>query len=71
MTTKRATLQAPDISCDHCIKTIQEAVEKVPGVKFVSGDPGQQSVVVDYDADSVEITAIEQAMEEEGYPVSK
>jgi copper chaperone len=70
MATKRETLHAPDISCDHCIKSIQGAVEKVPGVTFVSGDPALQQVVVDYDPEHVEVSAIKQAMEEEGYPVA-
>ncbi len=67
----QVTLEAPDISCDHCIMTIEKAVQKLPGVQFVSGDPASKRVTVEYDPAQAELAAIEQAMEEEGYPVRK
>jgi len=67
----QATLRAPDISCDHCIASIEKAVTKLPGVRFVSGDPNGKQVTIDYDPNVVEIAAIEAAMEEEGYPVAR
>ena len=67
----RETLEAPDISCGHCIMSIEKAVTKLPGVRFVSGDPGAKQVVVEYDPDRVSVGAIEKAMEEEGYPVRR
>jgi copper chaperone CopZ len=70
-TVTEVTLEAPDISCDHCISSIQKAVTKLPGVTFLSGDPDSKLVVVAYDPSSVALEAIEQAMEEEGYPVKK
>jgi len=63
-------LDAPDISCEHCIMTIEKAVIKA-GARFVSGDPDKKQVTVDYDPAAVSIEAIERAMEEEGYPVGK
>lgn len=63
------TLEAPDISCDHCIQSIQKAVTKLPGVTFVSGDPAAKQVTLDYDPGAVSIGQIEGVMEEEGYPV--
>lgn len=66
----RAVLEAPDISCDHCIMTIEKAVTKL-GAQFVSGDPETKIVTLEYDPDSVSLEAIEAAMEEEGYPVKK
>ena len=66
----RATLEAPDISCDHCFSTIEKAVTKL-GVQFVSGDPATKVVTLEYDSDSVSLEEIEEAMEEQGYPVKK
>jgi copper chaperone len=66
----QTVLEAPDISCDHCIMTIEKALTKA-GAKFVSGDPDTKQVTVEYDPAAVSIEAIEQAMEEEGYPVRK
>ncbi len=68
---EKATLEAPDISCDHCIHSIQQVVDKLPGVKFLSGDPSVKSVTVEYDAAQTALAQIEAAMEEEGYPVKK
>ena len=68
---ERTTLEAPDISCEHCIMSIEKAVTKLPGVRFVSGDPERKQVIVEYDSSTVDLGAIERAMEEEGYPVKK
>ncbi|MEO8456655.1 MAG: cation transporter [Chloroflexota bacterium] len=65
------TLEAPDISCEHCLQKIQETVEKLPGVKFVSGDTVTRIVVVEYDDSKADVDLIERAMEDEGYPVKK
>lgn len=63
------TLKAEDISCDHCIGTIEKAVTKLSGVRFISGDPGSKEVKIEYDSSAVKIEEIQEAMEEEGYPV--
>lgn len=68
---QQATLEAPDITCDHCIQTIQKVVEKLPGVKFLSGEPEKKQVSVEYDPDEASLDLIAAAMEVEGYPVKK
>ncbi len=65
------SLEAPDISCEHCIKSIEKAVTKLPGVRFLAGDADDKLVTVEYDPALVDIKAIEGAMEEEGYPVKR
>lgn len=67
----QTTLNAPDISCDHCIQTIKSTVEKFPGVRFVSGDADSKVVTIELDPAQADMEAIEAAMEEEGYPVKK
>jgi copper chaperone CopZ len=67
----QTTLKALDISCDHCIASIEKAVTKLPGVRFIGGDPTGKQVTVEYDPAVVDVGAIEAAMEEEGYPVTK
>lgn len=67
----QTTLEAPDISCAHCIASIEKAVTKLPGVRFISGDPDGKQVVIEFDPQATDLTAIENAMEEEGYPVRK
>ena len=68
---EKAILEAPDISCEHCIATIDKAVSKLPGVKFLSGDPAAKRVEIEYDPSAVSLDRIHEAMEEEGYPVKK
>lgn len=68
---EQVTLQSSEISCDHCIQSIEKAVAKLPGVRFISGDANSKKVVVEYDPAAASLAAIEKAMEEEGYPVSK
>lgn len=68
---ERAALEAPDISCDHCIQSIRKAVEKLPSVRFVSGDPTEKRIVVEYDPGRTAVATIEAAMGDEGYPVKK
>ena len=65
------TLESPDISCDHCIMSIEKAVTKLAGVRFVSGNPDEKQVVIEFDPQLVDLATIESAMEEEGYPVTK
>ena len=65
------TLEAPDISCDHCIASIEKAVAKLPGVRFIAGDADGKRVTIEYDPSLIDVGAIEAAMEEEGYPVAK
>ena len=66
---QQLTLTAPDISCDHCIMSIRKAVAKLAGVEFVSGDPTRKQVSLRFDESRVKLEDIEQAMEDEGYPV--
>jgi copper chaperone len=66
---RELTLTAPNISCDHCIASIRKAVSKLAGVEFVSGDPTRKQVSLRFDESRVKLEDIEQAMEEEGYPV--
>ena len=65
---EEVTLTAPDISCDHCIAAIRRALSKLAGVQFVGGNPQTKQVTIRYDPSMVEMTAIEKALEEEGYP---
>jgi copper chaperone len=68
---EQITLEAPDISCDHCIMSIEKALSKLDGVRFLSGDPAGKLVILEYDPTVLELSVIEATMEEEGYPVSK
>jgi copper chaperone len=68
---EEVTLTAPDISCDHCIAAIRKALSNLAGVQFLGGTPQAKQVTIRYDPSVVELTAIEKAMEEEGYPLAR
>ncbi len=65
------TLEAPDISCEHCIMTIEKAVTKLSGVCLISGDADSKRVTLEYNPATVDLSIIERVMEDEGYPVKR
>ena len=70
-TIERATLTAPDISCGHCVATINKAVGAIDGVRTVSADERTKQVRVEFDPGKVSLAKIEAVLDEEGYPVQK
>ena len=62
-------LTVPDISCEHCERTITNTLQPVDGVRSVHVDiPGRQ-VRVDYDEAQVNIDQLKELLQEEDYPV--
>jgi len=62
-------LNVPDISCEHCERTITNALTPVAGVRQVKVDiPGKQ-VRVDYDESQVSVDQMKDVLQEEDYPV--
>jgi len=68
-TTEHATLHAPDISCGHCVSTVQEAVGKLDGVSQVQASAETKFVDVDFDPSVASVESISQALDAAGYPV--
>ncbi|MBI3244002.1 MAG: heavy-metal-associated domain-containing protein [Chloroflexi bacterium] len=64
------TLKAPAISCGHCVKTIQNEVSELVGVKSVVATQDSKLVTIAYD-DPATKEQIEALMAEIGYPVEK
>src|SRR5205809_851885 len=62
-------LNVPDISCEHCERTITKALTPISGVRTVNVDiPGKQ-VRVDYDDSRVSVDQMKDVLQEEEYPV--
>ena len=70
-TLERATLTAPDISCSHCVATIQKAVGGLAGVSKVAANEQTKQVQVEFDPERISLAQIEATMDEEGYPVQR
>ena len=65
------TLVAPDISCQHCQRTIESAVGNIDGVKNVTVDIAAKTVHIEYDQELVTEEKIEEVMDDTGYTVAK
>ncbi len=68
---KEITLSVPDVSCDHCVKTINGALGAVPGVEAVNTDIPSKSVHFNYDPNQVSLQKIEEVLDDAGYTVAR
>lgn len=62
------TVTVPNISCGHCVNTIEREVGEHPGVRSVKADQATRRVVVSWDPDTTDWVAIEKEMGDIGYP---
>ena len=62
-------LNVPDISCEHCERTITNALTPVDGVRSVNVDIPTKRVTVDYDESAVDVNRFKEVLQEEDYPV--
>ena len=66
---KTVTYNIPNISCGHCVMTIQNELKELAGVQSVKADQGTKTTVVTFDAPASEET-IKQLLVEINYPVA-
>ncbi len=64
------TLNVPDISCEHCEKTVVGALQDQPGVKAVKVNIPAKTVNLDYDDNSLSLQQVKEILDGEGYPVA-
>lgn len=48
------TYQVPNISCGHCVHTIQMELGEMQGIKVVKAEQSDQSVYVEYEEPATE-----------------
>jgi copper chaperone len=63
------TLNVPDISCEHCERTITNTLQPVNGVRTVQVDIPARQVRVDFDEAQVSVDKMKELLQEEDYPV--
>jgi len=63
------TLSVPDISCEHCERTITQALTPLEGVRDVKVDIPAKQVSVEYDESTVDVNRFKAVLQEEEYPV--
>jgi copper chaperone len=72
MTTVQETiLSVPDISCEHCVNTINGALKELPGVEAVSTDIPTRTVHLRYDPSRLSLEKVEAVLDDAGYMVAK
>lgn len=64
------TLTIPDMSCEHCERTVTRALTAVPGIHEVAVDLPGKRVRVTYDATMVNVERMKQVLAGEDYPVA-
>lgn len=68
---EHVTLQAPDISCAHCVQTVQGALNKLDGVSNVLASSETKLIDLDFDSGVISLGKIEAILDEAGYPVKR
>lgn len=63
------TFAVANISCGHCVKTIEEEVSELGGVVKVTADNDSKQVSVQWDAPANE-AVIRELLDEIGYPAA-
>ena len=61
------TLSIPNISCHHCVMTIQRETGFVDGAEFVSGEVEAKTATFQIASDET-LTSLKETLSEAGYP---
>ena len=68
---QEVVLSVPDVSCEHCVKTINGALGALPGIETVSTDIPTKSVHLRYNVSQLSVEQIETTLDDVGYTVKK
>jgi copper chaperone CopZ len=66
---KTVTYTIPNISCGHCVHTIQSELGDVPGVQAVEADMMSKKATITFDAPATE-EKIKELLAEINYPAA-
>lgn len=66
----RVVLNVPNISCEHCERTVLETLRPAAGVNEVSVDVPTKKVYLEYDPAQISLDRVGALLDEEGYPVA-
>ena len=70
MATTRTTLDVRGMTCNNCVKHVQKALAKVPGLGAVHVDLPTGIVEFEYDPAAVSLTEVTASLETAGYPAT-
>lgn len=66
----QTVLSVPDISCDHCARTVTNALSPLEGVARVAVDVPSKRVTVEYDPAQIDVAKMSSVLADEDYPVA-
>lgn len=66
----KVILNVPDISCEHCVRTVTDTLTPMAGVNTVSVDLDSKQVTVEYDPATTTVEHLSEALAAEEYPVA-
>jgi copper chaperone len=64
---EKTTLSIPNISCGHCVMTIEREIGEISGVSGVKGDVASKQVAVSWEAPA-SLEKIKDTLKEINYP---
>lgn len=64
------TYKIPNISCQHCVHTIQSELSELEGVRFVMADIDSKTAKIEYEPPATE-EMIKNLLAEINYPVEE
>lgn len=70
-TVQDVVLSVPDVSCEHCVRTINTALGALPGVETVSTDIPSKSVHLRYDSAQLSMERITTTLDDAGYTIAQ
>lgn len=59
----------PNISCGHCVKTIENELSELEGIKLLAGDPQNKTITVEWEAPTT-LETIRGRLNEINYPAA-
>ena len=65
----KKTFTIPNISCEHCLKSIDRELKYVDGVDYIDGNVEAKTVLVEY-SDDAALDRARSALAEANYPPS-
>lgn len=65
------TLSVPDVSCEHCVRTINSSLGALTGIEKVDTDIPTKTVHLRYHPDQVSMQQIETTLDDAGYTIAK
>ena len=63
------TIRVPEVHCDHCVTSIEGALQPLDGVRDARVDLADTSVTVTWDPDRASRDQLVRAIEDQGYEV--